>query len=122
MKIAVATMDGSTVSQHFGQSRGFVVFEVKDGQVSGGELRTTEITPHEQGACHENRGGIFDLLSDCSALVCGGMGGGVARTLAAAGLTPAVVPGVESMVEAARIYLNGGALKGSEASCGHCEH
>ena len=55
MKIAVATMDGVSLSQHFGRSKGFVVFEVDGLTVQNRKLRTNDDTPHDQGIC--NHGG-----------------------------------------------------------------
>ena len=52
MKIAVATIDGIALSQHFGQSKGFVVFDVEDSTVRSRELRTNADTPHNQGICN----------------------------------------------------------------------
>jgi predicted Fe-Mo cluster-binding NifX family protein len=87
VKIAVATMDGALVSQHFGQSRGFVVFEAQDGKLGACEIRTNNHTPHAQGLCNHEGGhqhsahghaNILDLLSDCKVVLCGGMGGGAA--------------------------------------------
>jgi len=42
MKIAVATIDGISLSQHFGQSKGFVVFDVEGSTVRSREFRTSE--------------------------------------------------------------------------------
>ena len=76
MKIAVATVDGESVSQHFGQSTGFIVFEVEDQQVMSRILRTPGDTPHNEGVCHGQGAGVLGLLQGCNVLIVGGMGGG----------------------------------------------
>jgi len=47
MKIAVATVDGESVSQHFGQSTGFIVFDIENQQVKSRILRMS----NNQGSC-----------------------------------------------------------------------
>lgn len=102
MKIAVATVDGISLSQHFGQSKGFVVFDTEGTAVRGREFRTTSDTPHNQGVCHHEGGnsqgaqgpaGIFDLLSGCEVMLCGGMGAGAAQSMQANGIKPVILPG-----------------------------
>jgi len=39
VKIAVPTNDGATLSQHFGRSAAFLMFEVEDGRITSQELR-----------------------------------------------------------------------------------
>jgi len=49
MKIAVATIDGISLSQHFGQSKGFVVFDTEGTAVRGG------IPHHQRHAAQSGR-------------------------------------------------------------------
>ena len=51
-RIAVATTDGVSLSQHFGQSKGFVVFEVDGTKIISSEVRTNQDTPHNEGICN----------------------------------------------------------------------
>lgn len=126
MKIAVATVDGVSVSQHFGQSAGFVVFEVEGKNVKQRELRTNEQTPHAQGICqHGQHGhgahshaGMFGMISDCEIVLCGGMGGGAAQALRQAGIRPVIVPTAGPAEEAVSQYLNG---EVSEVVSGFCQ-
>jgi predicted Fe-Mo cluster-binding NifX family protein len=127
MKIAVASMDGVSLSQHFGQSKGFVVFDVEDSKVQSREFRTNEDTPHNQGICgHEGEGahshaGIFELLGGCSVVLCGGMGGGAAQTMLANGIKPVILPGERSADDAVTAFINGN-LPVAEAGFCNCEH
>jgi predicted Fe-Mo cluster-binding NifX family protein len=130
MKIAVATIDGVSQSQHFGQSRGFVVFDVEGSTVRGREFRTTDETPHNQGVCHPEAGSpqqapnsisIFDLLSDCGVMLCGGMGAGVAQALEAHGIKPVMLPGERSADDAVAGYLSGKVPAAQSCFC-NCSH
>jgi predicted Fe-Mo cluster-binding NifX family protein len=130
MKIAVATTDGVSLSQHFGQSKGFVVFDIDGATVLARELRTNDDTPHNQGICnHEGQnqpgshghGSILDLLGDCAVLLCGGMGAGAAQSLRANGINPVVLPGVRSADDAVADYINGNAATVAAGFC-NCQH
>jgi predicted Fe-Mo cluster-binding NifX family protein len=118
MKIAVATVDGESVSQHFGQSTGFIVFEVEDQQVKSRILRTPADTPHNEGVCHGEGGGVLGLLQGCNVLICGGMGGGAASAVQSAGIQPVVLPGVLHAEDAVKTFLEG---KGNNAAAGYCQ-
>jgi predicted Fe-Mo cluster-binding NifX family protein len=130
VKIAVATIDGVSLSQHFGQSKGFVVFEVEGTTVQGQELRSNDDTPHNQGICghagespRETHGhvGLLDLLSDCTVLLCGGMGAGAAQSLMAQGIKPVILPGSCSARDAVVSYLSGNAAAAPAGFC-NCQH
>ena len=133
MKIAVATADGVSVSQHFGQSAGFIVFEVEGKSVTHRESRTNEQTPHAQGICqhghdhqpqgqHEqsahNHTGILAMIGDCEIVLCGGMGGGAAQALRQAGIRPVILPTAGLADDVVSQYLNGTV---SEVESGFCQ-
>lgn len=138
MKIAVASEDGVSVSQHFGRSAGFVVFDANDGQISTGEFRTNRQTPHAQGLCgigehtpghghgHEHaqghsghsHAGIVDLLQDCQVVLCGGMGAGAAQALTARGIRPVVTSAVCPASEAVAQYVKGELNLNTSGFCG----
>jgi predicted Fe-Mo cluster-binding NifX family protein len=130
VKIAVATFDGVSLSQHFGQSKGFVVFEVDGLNVQSRELRTNGDTPHNQGICnHEGQhpqgtrghAGILDLLCDCSVVLCGGMGAGAAESMTANGIKPVILPGALSADDAVASYLTGNVPATPSGFC-VCKH
>lgn len=121
MKIAVATVDGQSVSQHFGQSTGFIVFEVENQQIKSRVLRTPSDTPHNQGVCHgegKSHGGALALLDGCDVLICGGMGGGAAASMQGAGIQPVLMPGVLQAETAVTDFLAG---KGNNPGAGLCQ-
>ncbi len=50
MRIAVPTNDGKPISEHFGRSASFLVFEVESDQVKNRETRINEMQhSHKQG-------------------------------------------------------------------------
>jgi predicted Fe-Mo cluster-binding NifX family protein len=130
VKIAVATIDGVSLSQHFGQSKGFVVFEVEGTTVQSQEVRTNNDTPHNQGICNhdgqqmqgaQGHASMLDLLSDCTVLLCGGMGAGAARSLTANGIKPVILPGARSAYDAVVSYISGNASAVPAGFC-NCQH
>lgn len=129
MKIAVATNDGNSISQHFGQSTGFIIFEVEGTEVRNRQFRSMSQTPHEQGLCDhgpakdpgaQNRASIPELLRDCKIVLCGGMGAGAAQALGRLGIEPLIVAAV-SADDAVASYLRGTLTRSSASLC-HCQH
>ena len=55
MKIAVASIDGVSVSPHFGRSTCFIVFGTTDGKIVSREVRDNTYTPHARGECGEGQ-------------------------------------------------------------------
>jgi predicted Fe-Mo cluster-binding NifX family protein len=130
MKIAVATIDGVTVSQHFGQSKGFIVFEVEGTNLGKQEYRTNNHTPHAQGLCNHTGGhqhgahshtNILELLHDCKVVLCGGMGAGAAQALQSRGIQPVILGEVSSAQDAVSSYVNGALPTSATGLCG-CHH
>lgn len=88
MKVAVPSEDGVFLSQHFGRTPGFAIFEVADGNIVKREYRTNTFTGHvteqhhgmgnheEHDADHAVRthGRILAALGDCDVVIAGGMG------------------------------------------------
>jgi predicted Fe-Mo cluster-binding NifX family protein len=84
VKIAVPTNDGAALSEHFGRSAAFLVFEIDGAQIKSREMRENQ--PHHAGShedCQHGSGGhggghdhgaIVSLLADCDVVLCGGMG------------------------------------------------
>ena len=125
MKIAIPSMDGTTISAHFGHSRYFLVLGVEDGLIASRELRINgQADGPGQGIAHtgEHHGhdhGLFArLLLDCDAVVCGGIGMEALRSLEAAGLRVCRVDPSLTPEEAARAYADGTLLERKGHSCG----
>ena len=126
MKVAVATTDGVLLSQHFGRSMGFVVFDVEGKEYRRRELRANNHTPHAQGACGHEHGhhhnSIVQLLSDCSFIVCGGMGAGAVAAFRSNGIKPVMVAGAHSVEAALMFHLSGNAAVIETGTCDHSSH
>jgi predicted Fe-Mo cluster-binding NifX family protein len=121
MKIAAITEDGNTISQHFGRAPLYVVVTVEDGKIVNKETRDKaghhtfaahhlDLTPgekHGYGAGSEVRhASMAESISDCQALLAGGMGWGAYENLKSRGIE-AVVTDVENIEEAVKLYLEG---------------
>ncbi len=121
MKIAIATEDGQSISRHFGRAPYYTVLTVEDGQIVSRELRdkpnhnhsADEPHKHEHGPQHGSGPAEQDLharmaqpITDCEAVLCGGMGTGAYQSLRAAGLRP-IVTDLQDIDEAARAYMDG---------------
>ena len=130
MKIAVPTNDGTSLSEHFGRSAGFLVFEIDGGKIQNCEMRRNVAQhSHDPGGCahgpqgHEahSHAGIVSCLAGCDIVICGGMGRQAADALRSAGVTP-VVAGFRGAAEGAvKAYLNGELRPAAEGFC-RCSH
>ncbi len=115
MKIAVASEDGVFISQHFGRSRCFLVFEVEGQKILDHSVRDNTFTAHARGECqegvehnhHHGHGAIVEALKDCEAVLCYGMGWRAAEELKQNGIQAFLVPAEMSPEEAVSKHLSG---------------
>lgn len=125
MKIALPTMDGKTISEHFGRCKAFMIFEVEGGTIVDRKARPNAQGGGESHDCgaegHGHDHGAFArLLSDCQAVIVKGMGPGAMKAISEAGLkvyraNPSATP-----EEAVFRLIRGGLETMSEGSCaGH---
>jgi predicted Fe-Mo cluster-binding NifX family protein len=146
MKIAVASMDGVSISPHFGRSECFIVFEAAEGRITGREVRPNTFTAHAQGQCagheaHETHEGheaqegheahdhaqphshtaIVNALSDCQVILCYGMGWRAAEDLKQAGIQAFVLDAEATAEEAVQAFL-AGKVKPGKPFCRCHEH
>ena len=101
MKIAIATEDGVTVSQHFGRAPFYVVVTVEGGRVVGDEKRAK--AGHHVFATQEHRVSkgqqhgygvastarherMAEAIGDCEVVIAGGMGWGAFESMRARGI------------------------------------
>ncbi len=119
MKIAVAATKAGHISKHFGKSAVFFIYDFKDGQLVERERRDKDGGcgggdcsdhghhhdhghghGHAHGHGHGHSGGCggkgghnwFDeMLGDCHALICGGMGPGAVNALKSMGIEPVII-------------------------------
>ncbi len=102
MKIAVASQNRKTVTGHTGRCRKFWLYEVEQGQVQG---RTLLELPREQ-SLHDSSPHAPHPLDVADVLICGGMGNGLVRRLAARGVE-GVVTSMTDPDLVVRRYLSG---------------
>ncbi len=123
MKIAIASDEGKIISSHFGQTRGFVVFDVEGKDVKSREYRPNTFTGHArglEGTGHEidRHGPIISALSDCKAVISHGMGRRVYDDLKGAGIEALVTDETE-VQKALGLYLTGALIDRPERGCSH---
>lgn len=78
-KVAVASIDGKFVDQHFGKAEHFFIFEVDDN----GDHQLIELreTAPRCGGSDELKEKTLDIISDCEVLLVNQIGPGAARKL-----------------------------------------
>ncbi len=78
MKIAV-TYENGNVFQHFGHTKQFKVYDIKEGKIAGAQVMDTNGNGH---------GAIAGMLSawEVDTLICGGIGAGAQTALAEANI------------------------------------
>jgi len=133
MKIAVATMDGTGMSSHFGRSAAFLVFTAENGAITAREVREnrhtafaqgqcgkSEAGPHHHGEPHHGHADILAALHDCNVVLSAGMGWRAATELRENGIEPVLTGAEMPAEEAVAAYLNG-TLKSADSFC-RCHH
>ena len=122
MQIAVVSDDGASVSQHFGRAELYIVLTVRNGKITAEERRPKLDRrafvgqPHEEddaqgrhgfdAGAQSRHGQMAQAISDCRALIAGGMGWGACESLQQLGID-VVVTDVESARDAALRYAKG---------------
>ena len=122
MRIAAVSDDGLHISEHFGRAPYYVVLTVEDGQIASTETRpkaghhTFAAQEHPTLAPGERHGydagsqakhqSMAETITDCQALLAGGMGWGAFESLEAYGIEP-VITDVRDIREAALRYSQG---------------
>ena len=122
MKIAVISDDEVSVSQHFGRAPYYVVLTVEEGKIVDSETRpkaghhTFGAQAHPKLAPGERHGydagsqakhqSMAETITDCEALIAGGMGWGAYESLKSYGIRP-IITDVGDIREAVLQYLDG---------------
>jgi predicted Fe-Mo cluster-binding NifX family protein len=129
MRIAVPTNDGVTLSEHFGRSAAFLIFELENGRITKRETRPNRAHhAAADGECHHggegeghSHAGILPLLAGCDVVRCGGMGGRAAEALKAGGISPVPVSASGSAEELVAAYVAGTLITPAASFC-RCSH
>jgi predicted Fe-Mo cluster-binding NifX family protein len=124
MKIAVVTVDGKTVSQHFGRSPYYAVVTVENGEVKSREMRQRGVghfapqgpqhaEHHEENGRHGygpearmSHAAMAQEIIDCQVLIAGGMGSGAYENLKEAGLN-VILTDMEMIDDAVKAHISG---------------
>lgn len=123
MKIAIITDDEKTISQHFGRANYYAVLTVENGQIVQREMREKLSHKHFANELHEHaseadqrhgfdpasqsrHGEMSQAITDCEALICGGMGAGAYESIKDLGIRP-IITDVEEIDTAALDYASG---------------
>lgn len=115
MKIAVPSSDGKSVSEHFGRSAFFMVYETDNGKIANKEIRKNGHTPHALGECnhdqhshrHHSHSAIIGALSDCTVILCRGIGWRAAEELKKSGIEPFILDRTCTPDEAVSLFIEG---------------
>ncbi|NLG50494.1 MAG: dinitrogenase iron-molybdenum cofactor biosynthesis protein [Chloroflexi bacterium] len=119
MKVACVTDDGRTISQHFGRATQYAVLTVEDGKIVGRELRAKMGHQHfasqdhaagqhsgTDAASHNKHVSMAEVIRDCEALLCRGMGYGAYASMQQLGIK-LMVTDVADIEEAVQAYIEG---------------
>jgi len=122
MKIAVITSDGKTIDQHFGRAPYYLVVTIEEGKVIQTELRekmghrhfASQHEEHEHGTpghgmdtgSHQKHASMAETISDCVALICGGMGMGAYESMRQLNIKP-IVTDMSDLDEAVQAFIDG---------------
>jgi predicted Fe-Mo cluster-binding NifX family protein len=121
LRIAFATMDGETITRHFGRARSYEVVILRDGAVVD---RTNRIAPphshgHGEGGRHDHSG-LLEVLADCDVVVAGGMGPPMRADFRARGIRPILTS--ETSIDEAVRRLAAGELQDESGELGRHGH
>jgi transcriptional regulator with XRE-family HTH domain/predicted Fe-Mo cluster-binding NifX family protein len=122
MKIAAITDDGKTISQHFGRAPYYLVLTIEEGKIVDREMRNKmghnqfAEQPHAEAAngaghgmdaqSHDKHVSMAEAISDCKALLCGGMGMGAYESMRRLNIQP-VVTDISDIELAAQAFIDG---------------
>ena len=104
MKIAVASDNKITISNHFGRALGFVIFEINDKRIIG-EIYRENVGKHsgECGSC--DHGTMIKNIKDCEVVISYGMGRRIYADLIKNNIQP-VVTDEKTVNEAVNKFIN----------------
>jgi len=122
MKIAVITSDGKTIDQHFGRAPYYLVVTIEEGKVTQQELRDKMghrhfVAQHEENdhgsaghgmdaGSHQKHASMAETISDCKALICGGMGMGAYESMRQFNIKP-IVTDLRDIEVAVQAFMDG---------------
>ena len=122
MKIAAITEDGKNISQHFGRAPYYLVLTIEEGKITDREMRNKlghgqfqeqahAAESHGAGhgmdaQSHDKHVSMAQTISDCKALLCGGMGMGAYESMRRLNIQP-VVTDISDIETAVQAFIDG---------------
>ncbi len=121
MKIALVTNNQTTVSQHFGKAKQYIVYTIEDGKIVSIETRDKPVfhkpdsvssERHEHGLGHGHGDGkkrhkeMTDVILDCQAIIAGGMGNGAYQNFLSIHIQP-ILTDTKLIEETVEAYIRG---------------
>lgn len=123
MKIAIASNDEITIADHFGKTRGFIIYDVENGEIKNQQYHINDFTGHArglEGTDHQidRHGPILEALKDCDVVIARGMGRRIYNDLQNAGIEAFIVDEDDTST-AVRLYLENNLKDNPESGCKH---
>jgi predicted Fe-Mo cluster-binding NifX family protein len=126
MKVAIPTNNMSTISAHFGRSKGFMIYDIEDKKIINFEYKINTFTghakgqhkEHEYGKHNHSHEGIFGALGNCKVVIAGGMGQRLYNDFNQREIQVFVTQ-EKDMGKAIELFLNNSLENTSEKLCNH---
>ncbi len=121
MKLAIITDDGKSISQHFGRATHYLVITIEEGKEINREMREklghsqfSAVGPEEHHgerhgfdeSSHGKHAQMAGSISDCQAVICGGMGMGAYESMRRLNIQP-LVTDLSDIDQAIQAYIDG---------------
>ena len=125
MKIGIASNDEISVAQHFGRTRGFVISEIRNGEIVAQEYRQNLFTQHvsqpndrHTHSHHHSHDSIIQALGDCQVVISRGMGRRIYEDLRGANIQ-SMITSLSGVDETLHAYLIGKLENYPDKGCEH---
>jgi len=125
MRIAIPTNDMTTISSHFGRSKGVLIFEVEKGLITNLEYKVNTFTSHsknnkkehEHGKSEHSHTNILNALKNCGVIITGGMGKRLFEDFSATNTKVYLVK--EKNIQKIFTKINNGTIESDANYCNH---
>ncbi len=94
LKVAVASGDGIVVNKHFGHANQFLIYEIRDENISYVETRSVNPVCNRKDHDDEKLENNMDAIKDCSYLLVSRIGYGASVIAEKKGIEPYEIPGI----------------------------
>ena len=123
MRIAIASNDEIIIADHFGKTRGFVIYDIENSQIKDHRYRINDFTGHArgmEGAGHQidRHDLILAALNDIDVVISRGMGRRIYNDLQNAGIETFIVD-EHNTSTAVQLYLDNNLKDNPEKGCNH---